>query len=75
VVLLEIAHHTANFGQVPVGDTLIKNHITSLQADLPAWAVSAAGATAAAAAAARRAAALAKARLKGKKSGPPTGSA
>lgn len=67
VVLLEIAPHTANFNQVPVGDTLIKNHIQSLQADLPGWAATAGAATAAAAAAAKRKAAIARARLFGKK--------
>lgn len=67
VVLLEIAHHTANFNQVPIGDTLTRNHIQSLQPDLSGWVATAANAKAAAIAKAKREAALAAARLRRKK--------
>lgn len=58
VVILEIAPHSANFHEVPVGDTLTKNHIPSLQVDLPKWAATADAAAAQAAKMAKRKEAL-----------------
>jgi hypothetical protein len=71
VVLLEIADHRANFHQVPVGDTLKKNHIAPLQSQLPSLAVTAAQKVANAADKLTKAAKLAAAREKAKVKGYP----
>lgn len=71
VVLLEIADHRSNFHQVPVGATLTKNHIASVQAQVPGWAATAAQAAAAIKRATRIAAAGGRARILTKKTPKP----
>ena len=64
VVLLEIAHHRSNFHEVPVGATLTKYHIASLQPELPGWAAQGAQALATAGRAVKLAVAREQAKLK-----------